>query len=98
MGDKRFQECNWLGKLWRYRFYLLIPFQYVYYSYIKPFKVYRDEFGDDGVLRHTDNYDVMKGYNLLRLLKGMMHSHMKWYYTSDEVFDNIRKNMLHGKK
>lgn len=28
---KRFQECNWLVKLWRYRFYIPIPFKFVYH-------------------------------------------------------------------
>jgi len=31
---KRFQECNWLVKLWRYRFYILIPFKFIYWRYI----------------------------------------------------------------
>ena len=26
--EKRFQECNWLEKLWRYRFYLYVPFKF----------------------------------------------------------------------
>ena len=29
---KRFQECNWLVKLWRYRFYLPLPFKFIYYK------------------------------------------------------------------
>jgi hypothetical protein len=32
---KRFQECNKIQKLWRYRWYLLIPFIWIY----KRFKV-----------------------------------------------------------
>ena len=97
MCEKRFQECNWLVKLWRYRFYLPIPFKYFYYSYIKPFKVCRDEFVD-GEITHTDNFDVMKGKNLWSLLIGSAQGPMRWYYTSDEVFDNIRKSVLDGKK
>lgn len=30
---KRFQECNRIVKIWRYRWYLLIPFKFAY-SYI----------------------------------------------------------------
>jgi hypothetical protein len=30
MKNKRYQECNMLGKLWRRRFYLYIPFQVLY--------------------------------------------------------------------
>ncbi len=29
---KRFQECSGIVKLWRYRWYLLIPFKWVYYK------------------------------------------------------------------
>jgi hypothetical protein len=32
---KRFQECNWLEKVWRYRFYIFIPFKYIWYICIK---------------------------------------------------------------
>ena len=31
-GIKRFQECNWLVKLWRYRHYLYIPFKFIRYK------------------------------------------------------------------
>jgi hypothetical protein len=52
----------------------------------------------DGEINHTDNFDVMKGENLWSLLIGSAQGPMKWYYTSDEVFDNIRKSVLDGKK
>jgi len=29
---KRFQECNWVVKLWRYRHYVYIPFRYMKYK------------------------------------------------------------------
>lgn len=28
---KRFQECNRIVKIWRYRWYLLIPFKFLYH-------------------------------------------------------------------
>ena len=28
---KRFQECNWVVKLWRYRHYVYIPFRFIWY-------------------------------------------------------------------
>lgn len=46
--EKRFQECNKIEKLWRYRFYLYIPLQYVFYlirnikSVIKPKQIYEE--------------------------------------------------------
>jgi hypothetical protein len=27
--EKRFQECNWLEKFWRYRWYLYIPIEFL---------------------------------------------------------------------
>ena len=32
MATKRFQECNWYEKLWRYRFYLAIPFKWIWFK------------------------------------------------------------------
>jgi len=29
---KRFQECNWVVKLWRYRHYCYIPFKFIRYK------------------------------------------------------------------
>ena len=35
--SKRFEECNWVEKLWRYRYYMSIPFKWVWFVCIKPF-------------------------------------------------------------
>lgn len=87
---KRYQECNWLVKLWRRRWYLLIPFQYFYYTHIKEFRVYRDEI-IDGEYTHTDNYDVMSGKNLRKLLVGIAQGHMHYYWTMDEVEEKFKE-------
>ena len=34
---KRFQECNRIEKIWRYRWYLLIPFKFFYHYRKTPF-------------------------------------------------------------
>ena len=39
---KRFQEVNSIIKVWRYRYYLYIPFKWIWYKYIKPFEVTND--------------------------------------------------------
>ena len=85
---KRFQECSKIEQIWRYRWYLLIPFQYVYYTYFKPFKVYIDDWEGDKIV-HTNEYDVMKGKMLWKLLKGIAQEKMVWYYTSEEVLERI---------
>lgn len=85
---KRFQESNKIEQLWRYRFYLAIPFLWLWYS-LKGLKVYEDKWGGDRI-NHTNDYHLVKGKNLWKLLIGIQQGLMKWYYTSDEVFDKIK--------
>ena len=81
---KRFQECNKLEKTWRCRWYLLIPIKWIWFSTVVKIKAYRDEV-IDGTLVHTDKYDVCRGKNLWKLLKGSAQGHMEWYHTQEEV-------------
>jgi len=85
---KRFQECNWLEKVWRYRWYLPIPFQWLWFTRIKPFKVGKDEVVD-GELVHTDDYDTVNGKLLWSLLVGSAQIEMRWYHTNEEVFSSF---------
>jgi hypothetical protein len=87
---KRFQECNWLGKLWRYRWYLLIPFKWIWHMVFSPMKVYRDEWDEDGDIVHTEEYDIMIGRNLWKLLIGSVQYKMGWYYTHEEVISKFK--------
>lgn len=77
---KRFQECSYPIKIWRCRWYLLIPFKWIYY-HIKSFKIYEHE---------TNNYYVSRGKELWKILIGDAQIKMKWYYTSDEVFKRLK--------
>jgi len=79
--EKRFQECGFFGKLFRYRFYLTIPFRWLYHMYIKPIEIIDDEYGSVFIPRYR---------MLLSILKGEAQSKMKWYWTSEEVFEKIR--------
>lgn len=92
---KRFQECNKIEKVWRYRWYLPIPFLWVWFSSFQYFRVYKDEVVD-GVFEHTNEYDVMKGKMLWKLLMGDAQIKMNWTYTPEEVMNSI-KEKLHGK-
>lgn len=90
-NNKRFQECNWLVKIWRYRFYIPIPFKWIYYMYIKPLDIIETKVDEDkGCVVDTENVYNPKGKNLYRLLIGMAQGPMKWYYTSEEVMDRIK--------
>jgi len=73
---KRFQECNWLVKGWRYRHYLYIPFKWVYYQYISSFYITDDETFED---------ERVGGRMLWKLLIGIAQHDMKWYWTHEEV-------------
>lgn len=86
---KRFQECNFIIKIWRYRYYLLIPIKFFYFNFIKSLKVYQDEFIDNKVI-HTNNYQIIKNKQLWKLLIGTAQSKMNWYYTMDEVKMKLR--------
>ena len=57
--DKRFQESNKIEQLWRYRYYLLIPVKWVWYS-IVGLKIYRDEWDGENIV-HTKEYDLCRG-------------------------------------
>lgn len=48
---KRFQDCNWLVKIWRYRFYIPIPFKWLWFQNVKPFYVTNDETLQDEAIR-----------------------------------------------
>ena len=52
---KRYQDINWIVKLWRRRHYMYIPFKYVWYTYISPMKIPETEYDDcDEINTHGD--------------------------------------------
>ena len=79
---KRYQECSSIEKLWRLRYYLILPFQFIYHQYFVPFKVIEDETGDV--------YNP-RSKNLWKLLIGIAQGDMQWYYTMDEVKEKFKK-------
>ena len=94
MSKKRFQDCNKIVQIWRYRWYLAIPFQYLWYMYIKSFVVIETGYDDDkGHIVDTDREWNPKGRELWSLLIGIAQGKMKWYYTSEEVFGKLGINL-----
>lgn len=85
LKEKRFQECNWIEKMWRYRWYLTLPFSWCWYQYIKPFYITDDK---------SFERETVNGKMLWKLLIGIAQSKMKWYYTWEEVKErlDIKKN------
>jgi hypothetical protein len=79
--SKRFQECNKIEKLWRYRWYLLLPFVWL------RIKI--------SILISKDIEDLnMTNKNIWKISKGLMQSKMKWYYTMDEVMGSLKEKMV----
>ena len=90
---KRFQECNWLVKLWRYRWYIPIPFKWLWFMYIKPFIVLesKQDEENDSIVDTGEEYNP-RGKNLWRLLIGIAQIPMEWYYTHEEVMKRFKEN------
>jgi hypothetical protein len=90
---KRFQEINKIHQLWRYRWYILIPFQVLWYRIVGL-----------KILHHNqDNskYFFYKERNLKTLISicvGTAQSKMSWYYTSEELFSNLEKRINFNQK
>lgn len=87
---KRFQECNKLTQIWRYRWYLLLPILWVWHSVVNPMKCYIDEVVDEKIVC-TNKYEILKNKHLWKTLIGMIQSKMNWYYTMEEVRESIKK-------
>ena len=82
---KRFKECNIIEKAWRYRWYLLLPFQWFWRNYVNGITIGIDEEDDNGNLVHTEKFYIPTGRELWELLKGNAQFKMKLYYTQEEV-------------
>lgn len=74
---KRFQECNKIIQLWRYRWYLFIPFIFIYKIFIIKIKKNKLVKKNLKILWHITISDIQK--------------YMNWWYTSEEVFSKIKK-------
>ena len=92
MKNKRFQECNWVEKLWRYRYYMSIPFKLVWFVCIKPFIIKGTELNDEsGFVEDTGEIYNPKGKELWGILIGDAQIKMNWVWTSEEVFGRIKE-------
>jgi hypothetical protein len=90
---KRYQECNRLEKLWRCRWYLLLPFKWFWCNYIKPIKIIETKFDENHNLyiRKDEIGWTPKGKMLWSILVGTTQTKMNWYYTMEEVREHITR-------
>jgi tRNA(Phe) wybutosine-synthesizing methylase Tyw3 len=79
---KRYQECNRIHKLWRLRHYIPIPFIWLFHSIFNTLPITDDCSGQ---------VEYAKGKILWKILVGEAQLNMHYYYTSDEVFDELKK-------
>jgi hypothetical protein len=73
----RFQDSNLITKLWRCKWYLLIPFiaLRLFLSHVI-----------------SNNMNEKLSFKLCwSLAKGRMQIKMKWYYTNDEVMQRVKE-------
>ena len=86
---KRYQECNTFIKILRHRWYILIPFKWVYHMAIENIKIHKDEIIDD-VICDTGEFDYPDYKLLWSILIGEAQGKMNWYYTMDEVEERFK--------
>ena len=75
--SKRFQECNWVEKLWRYRHYVYIPFRFIRVIILKSLD--------------PDKEENLNSKTIWHILIGDAQIKMNWVWTSDEVFREIKQ-------
>jgi len=73
---KRYQDCNWIVKLWRLRHYVYIPFRWLRWMF--------DE-SDAPELQYCTSKTKWK------ILLGVAQCDMNWTYTREEVNEFIYK-------
>ncbi len=87
---KRFQELNRIGKIWRRRHYIALPFQWLWYEIITDFEVTSQSLKGGEM---EDRVINPKGVNLWKLLEGLCQMKMGWYFTSDEIEDRVKSGL-----
>lgn len=84
MKRKRFQEANFLVKLWRCRWYITIPFRVFWYVLVG-MKIY-----------DCSTNSVYKERNIKKIFDisiGLIQTEMNWVYSSEEVIERISRKI-----
>lgn len=78
LEEVRFQDCPWYIQVWRYRWYLQIPFMAIYYRFT-PW-VWKA----DSERVHVVEFSTWK--EAWGMAVGDAQCRMNWLYTFDEIF------------
>ena len=71
---------------------MYIPFKFIWYMYIKDFRIRETEYNREyDYIEDLHSVYIPRGKELWDILVGLSQSSMKWYYTSKEVNNKIRK-------
>jgi len=79
LDKKRYQQCNWLHRQWRKRWYLLVPF-----TFLNSYLIYL--FGQD-ITKWPLEESIEKFWWTIAISEAEMR--MNYYYTLDEVEQNV---------
>lgn len=85
---KRYQECNWITKQIRKRWYLTVPFVSLY-CFMSKKRIYIDEM-IDGKLVNTNKYTTMSWKECWSISISEAQIKMNYYYTHDEVKERMK--------
>lgn len=89
---KRFQECNKLEKLWRYRWYLALPFMYLWRKwYMGPIPGH--EWDEEKQEMVETKPMIPTGEIVWKITIGEVQHKMHWYYTQEEVMDRLKNKI-----
>ena len=92
---KRFQECNKIQKLWRYRWYLSIPFVFLWRKI--SFEIFEDDVVNGEVKATGETIDVNNAA-LWGICIGDAQIKMEWWHTSEEVKEKMEKKFKNLRK
>jgi len=80
MEEKRFQYCSWYVKLWRRRYYFLVPYEAIKFYFLNSLYA-----------RKSD--DLLDFRTCCHITLGLACCKMKWYYTHEEVRERMKKKL-----
>jgi hypothetical protein len=81
---KKYQECNRLEKIWRSRWYLAVPFMFIYH-YLSGLYIGKDKQDENGKWKHTDEYFTASPKLIWELMLGEAQIKMNYVYDHEDV-------------
>lgn len=80
MEEKRYQDCSLIVKIWRRRFYFLIPYEAIRFFFLNS-------------LHAKSSDDLIDFRSCWSIAIGLAQSRMNWTYSWEEVKERIDARM-----